>query len=104
MGRILTCILLVLSASSGALAQVAPPAHEIQLQVRSSELLNIFNTGGTRGLIPFAAADPRAGQTRAARFSTLQLLPPLTFSIFFMAASIAFFMLRVSAPWLGGKS
>ena len=33
-----------------------------------------------------------------------QLLLPLGLSSFFIAPSIAFFMLRVSEPWLGGKS
>src|SRR6185295_464798 len=38
------------------------------------------------------------------RHLQIQLLLPRTFSSFFIAASTAFFMLRVSAPWLGGNS
>lgn len=47
MDRVLTCLLFALSVSRCALAQVAPPVHEIQVQIRSSELLSVFNTGGT---------------------------------------------------------
>jgi hypothetical protein len=59
--RILICILFALTLSSGTVAQVAPPVHEIQVQFRSTDLLNIFNTGGTleyRGTHTFCDGGP----------------------------------------------
>ena len=61
MDRILICILFALTLSSGTVAQVAPPVHEIQVQFRSTDLLNIFNAGGTleyRGTHTFCEGGP----------------------------------------------
>jgi hypothetical protein len=59
--RILIYILFALILSSGTFAQIAPPVHEIQLQFNSTQMLNIFNTGGTleyRGMHTICGGGP----------------------------------------------